>query len=59
MSEALKKLNFYIVMNSDGQFFRAKGRGGYGQTWVEDPNKARIYAKIGPARAAITRQTLL
>ena len=44
----------YAVMNSDGLFFRAKGRSGYGKSWVEKLEEARIYAKIGYARAQIT-----
>ena len=47
-------LTLYAVQNEKGQFFRAKGYGGYGQTWVDDINKAKIYAKIGGARGTIT-----
>lgn len=44
----------YVVRNSSGQFFRAKGYGGGGDTWVNDINKAKIYGKIGGARGTIT-----
>jgi hypothetical protein len=48
------ELFFYVVRNSDGEFFRAKGYGGYGQTWVKEITKARVYTKIGPARASVS-----
>ena len=54
MIEALKDLKFYMVINSEGKFFRAKGRNGYGDSWVDDPKKARVYNKIGSAKAAAT-----
>jgi hypothetical protein len=44
----------YAVRNKEGQWFRRKGYGGYGKTWVDDFSKARIYTKIGPARGVIT-----
>ena len=48
------QLVLYAVRNKDGQYFRAKGYGGYGDTWVDELKKARIYAKIGPARGTVT-----
>lgn len=54
MNESVDKLTLYLVMNSDGHFFRAKGRSGLGDTWVTDAKDARIYAKIGPARASVS-----
>lgn len=47
-------LVLYAVRNEKGEFFRAKGYGGGGQTWVSDINKAKIYGKIGGARGTIT-----
>lgn len=47
-------LTLYVVRNKEGQFFRSKGYGGYGKTWVDDINKCRVYSKIGPARSAVT-----
>jgi len=47
-------LVLYAVRNSDGQYFRAKGYGGGGNTWVDDINKAKIYGKTGGARGTIT-----
>jgi len=45
---------FYAVRNQDGQWFRAKGYGGYGSSWTDDPKRARIYQKIGQARSRVT-----
>ena len=47
-------LTFYIVMNAEGLFFRAKGYGGYGETWVADVTKAKVYQKIGQARSRVS-----
>jgi hypothetical protein len=52
MSQVLMVL--YAVRNRDGQYFRAKGYGGYGETWVDSLSKARIYPKPGPARGQVT-----
>lgn len=55
MSEVINvDLVLYAVRNSSGQFFRSKGYGGYGETWVSDINKAKIYTKIGQARSRVT-----
>ena len=54
LDKSISSLLFYIVINSSGQFFRAKGYGGYGETWTNDIKKAKIYGKIGPARARVT-----
>lgn len=45
---------FYAIRNEEGRYFRAKGYGGYGKSWVDDLQKARIYSRPGPARAQIT-----
>jgi hypothetical protein len=47
-------LTLYAVQNKDGKWFRAKGYGGGGKTWVDELNGAKIYAKIGQARAQVT-----
>lgn len=47
----IPKLKFYAVQNSEGKWFRAKGYGGSGESWVSELSKAKIYGKIGPARA--------
>jgi len=51
---ASEELKFYAIRNRDGQWFRRKGYGGYGESWVEEITKARIFNKIGPARAQIS-----
>jgi hypothetical protein len=48
------ELDLYVVRNQDGQFLRSKGYGGSGSKWVDDITKARIYPKIGTARAQVT-----
>ncbi len=35
-------LEVYVVQNAQGQFFRAKGYGGSGKTWVDDINQANM-----------------
>jgi hypothetical protein len=50
----IEALEFYAVRNKEGKWFRAKGYGGYGETWVKEIGKARIYNRIGPARATIS-----
>jgi hypothetical protein len=50
----IETLEFYGVRNKEGKWFRAKGYGGYGETWVKELKKARIYNRIGPARAAVS-----
>ena len=47
-------LILYVVRNEIGQFFRAKGYGSGGSTWVDDINKAKNYGRIGGARGTIT-----
>jgi len=47
-------IKVYAVRNKKGQWFRAKGQGGYGKSWVDDINKAKIYPKSGGARRTVT-----
>lgn len=47
-------LILYAVRNNSGQYFRAKGFSGSGNSWVNDINKCKIYGKIGGARGTIT-----
>lgn len=47
-------LELYAVRNKEGKYFRSKGYGGYGDTWVNDLKSAKIYAKLGQARARVT-----
>jgi hypothetical protein len=47
-------IELYVVRNKEGKFFRAKGYGGSGETWVKDLQKAKFYGKIGGARTTVT-----
>ncbi len=47
-------ISMYAVINSEGQWFRRKGYGGVGDSWTSDFTLARIYSKIGPARAVVS-----
>ena len=48
-------LLLYAIRNSKGEYFRAKGRDGYGKkSWVPDLIDAKLYAKVSQARARIT-----
>lgn len=47
-------LKLYAIQNKSGQWFRSKGIDGYGKSWVDDLEKAKIYTKIGPARSQVT-----
>lgn len=49
-----EELEFYAVRNKKGKWFRRKGYSGYGETWVDELSKARIYNKIGHARSQVT-----
>lgn len=48
-----KELTLYVVQNHQGLYFRAKGYGGSGQSWVDDLEKAKIYTKISSARRVV------
>lgn len=50
----MEQLELYAVRNKKGQYFRSKGYGGYGPSWVNELQKAKIYPKIGPARSQVT-----
>jgi hypothetical protein len=47
-------LELFVVRNSSGQYFHNVGYGGYGKTWVDSLQKAKIYTKIGQARSRVT-----
>ena len=47
-------LKFYAVRNRDGQWLRAKGYSGSGNSWVDDIIDAKIYPKKGVARRQVT-----
>ena len=50
----MSELLLYGVMGQDGKWFRRKGYSGYGESWVDDMNRARIYNKIGHARQIVS-----
>ncbi len=50
----IEDFKVYVLRNRYGKFFRAKGYGGYGKSWVDDIKKARLYANIGQARSRVT-----
>ena len=50
----LEEICLYAIKNQEGQWFRRKGYGGTGDTWVDDFGRARIYTRIGPARGVIS-----
>lgn len=37
-------------MNITGKYFRAKGKDGYGKSWVDKIEDARIYTKLPQAK---------
>ena len=53
-TEQAPMLKLYAIRNRDGQYFRAKGYGGCGKTWVDNLTKARVWPRTAPARAQIT-----
>ncbi len=50
------QITLYAVRNSDGKWFRARGYGGYGDSWVDDFTsiQVRLYPKVGTARAQVS-----
>jgi len=54
VTHPLEFVKVYAVQNREGKFFRRKGYGGGGESWTDDPKKARIYTKSGPARSIVT-----
>lgn len=49
-----EELAVYAVRNREGKWFRRKGYGGYGETWVDEFVRARIFTKPGGARAVVS-----
>ena len=47
-------MELFVIMNSAGQYMRAKGFSGGGQSWVNGIKTARVYTSIGPAKAQVT-----
>ena len=47
-------MEVYVLRSKDGKYFRAKGYGGAGESWIADLKRARFYADIGPAKSQAT-----
>jgi FtsZ-binding cell division protein ZapB len=47
-------LELFAVRSAAGQYLRSKGYSGHGKNWVDDLSSARIYTKVGHARAQAT-----
>jgi hypothetical protein len=54
IKETESNIELYAVRNRDGQWFRAKGYGGAGLSWVDSLASAKIYPKLGQARSRAT-----
>lgn len=54
LPETQPLLKFYAVRNKEGLWFRAKGYGGSGESWVKEITRAKIYARSGGARGTVT-----
>lgn len=50
----MESLELYLVRNKEGKYLRAKGYNGYGECWVDDIKKAKIYTKKSTASSQIT-----
>lgn len=48
------EMEFFLVQNQEGKYFRAKGFSGYGLTWVDWAQDAKVYTKLGQARSRVT-----
>lgn len=47
-------MKLYAIRNKEGKYFRPIGRNGRGQNWQETLEKAKLYSKIGTAKAQIS-----
>ncbi len=54
MTHPLANVKVYAVQDREGKFFRAKGYGGSGDSWTDDPKKARLYLKQSPASRIVS-----
>lgn len=50
----LEELKMYLVRNSDGQYYRRVGYGGYGACWTDDVARASVWTKQSTARARVS-----
>ncbi len=54
MSDKKEELCLYAIQSQDGKWFRRKGYGGSGESWVENFVQARVFSKIGAARSVLS-----
>lgn len=54
MAAIALEMEFFLVRNQEGKYFRAKGFSGSGLTWVEKAQDAKVYTKLGQARSRVT-----
>lgn len=54
LATQISKAEFYVIVNNDGQFLRAKGYPGRGNSWVPELINARIYTKLSTARSRVS-----
>jgi len=47
-------IRLYLIRSQDGKYLRAKGCGGYGNSWVEEVSNAKVYTKLSTARTQVT-----
>lgn len=48
------EIELYAVRSKDGKWLRSKGQNGYGNSWVDEFSKAKIWSRPGPAKAQVT-----
>lgn len=53
-NNTMESLEFYVVRSKDGNYLRAKGYSGSGDSWVSDLKRAKVYTKRQGATAQIT-----
>lgn len=47
-------LELHAVRNKEGKWFRSRGQHGWGEHWVDELKDAKIYTKIGQAKARVS-----
>jgi hypothetical protein len=47
-------MELYLIKSKDGLYYRSKGRSGSGESWVQKPERAKIFTTKGPARGVIS-----
>lgn len=47
-------MELYLIKSKDGKYYRSKGYGGYGNNWVDKPEQAKIFTRLGTARQIVS-----